>query len=113
MEKRYSGRRRRHLRWLWLLMIPVLAAGYTLWRFGPQRSYTAQQLGLDAEQWELPLVVVSDGRLLEHNLTQLGRDRAWLDKRLEEGGCSDPRQVFLLLADRDGKVYLTRKDFST
>ena len=46
MEKRYSGRRRRHLRWLWLLMIPVLAAGYTLWRFGPQRSYTAQQLGL-------------------------------------------------------------------
>ena len=46
MEKRYSGRRRRHLRWLWLLMIPVLAAGYTLWRFGPQRSYTARQLGL-------------------------------------------------------------------
>ena len=28
-------------------MIPVLAAaGYTLWRFGPQRSYTARQLGL-------------------------------------------------------------------
>lgn len=46
MEKRYSGRRRRRFRWLWLLMIPVLAAGYTLWRFGPQRSYTAQQLGL-------------------------------------------------------------------
>ena len=46
MEKRYSGRRRRRFRWLWLLMIPVLAAGYTLWRFGPQRSYTARQLGL-------------------------------------------------------------------
>ena len=81
--------------------------------FASQKPPTAQQLGLDAEQWELPVVVVSDGRLLEHNLTQLGRDRAWLDKRLEEGGCSDPRQVFLLLADRDGKVYLTRKDFST
>ena len=80
--------------------------------FASQKPPTAQQLGLDAEPWELPLVVVSDGRLLEHNLTQLGRDRAWLDKRLEEGGCSDPRQVFLLLADRDGKVYLTRKDFS-
>lgn len=81
--------------------------------FASQKPPTAQQLGLDAEQWELPVVVVSDGRLLEHNLTQLGRDRAWLDKRLEERGCSDPRQVFLLLADRDGKVYLTRKDFST
>lgn len=81
--------------------------------FAAQKPPTAQQLGLEVEQWELPLVVVSDGRLLEHNLTQLGRDRAWLDKRLKEGGCSDPKQVFLLLADRDGKVYLTRKDFNT
>ena len=39
MEKRYSGRRRRHLRWLWLLMIPVLAAGYTLWRFEIGRAH--------------------------------------------------------------------------
>lgn len=81
--------------------------------FAAQKPPTAQQLGLETEQWELPLVVVSDGRLLEHNLTQLGRDRAWLDKRLKEGGCSDPKQVFLLLADRGGKVYLTRKDFNT
>lgn len=81
--------------------------------FAAQKPPTAQQLGLEEEQWELPLVVVSDGRLLEHNLTQLGRDRAWLDKRLKEGGCSDPKQVFLLLADRGGKVYLTRKDFNT
>lgn len=80
--------------------------------FAAQKPPTAQQLGLEVEQWELPLVVVSDGRLLEHSLTQLGRDRAWLDKRLEEGGCSDPKQVFLLLADRGGKVYLTRKDFN-
>ena len=79
--------------------------------FAAQKPPTAQQLGLEVEQWELPLVVVSDGRLLEHNLIQLGRDRAWLDKRLEEGGCSAPDQVFLLLADRSGKVYLTRKDF--
>lgn len=81
--------------------------------FAAQKPPTTQQLGLEVEQWELPLVVVSDGRLLEHNLTQLGRDRAWLDKRLKEGGCSDPKQVFLLLADRGGKVYLTRKDFNT
>ncbi|RHR05583.1 DUF421 domain-containing protein [Pseudoflavonifractor sp. AF19-9AC] len=81
--------------------------------FAAQKPPTAQQLGLEVEQWELPLVVVSDGRLLEHNLTQLGRDRAWLNKRLKEGGCSDPKQVFLLLADRGGKVYLTRKDFNT
>ena len=80
--------------------------------YANQKPPTAQQLGLEAEPWELPLVLVSDGRLLEHNLVQLGRDRTWLNQRLEEGGCSDPRQVFLLLADRDGKVYLTRKDFS-
>ena len=81
--------------------------------FSSQKPPTAQQLGLETQPWELPLVVVSDGRLLEHNLVRLGRDRAWLDKRLEEGGCSAPEQVFLLLADRSGMVYLTRKDFGT
>ena len=79
--------------------------------FASQKPPTAQLLGLQPTQTELPLVLVSDGRLLERNLTRLGRDRAWLDKRLEESGCSKPEQVFLLLADHSGMVYLSRKDF--
>ena len=79
--------------------------------FADQKPPTARQLGVEVEQSGLPLILVSDGRLLERNLTTLGFDRAWLDKRLAEGGCSDPKQVFLLMADRGGAVYLARKDF--
>ena len=57
-------------------------------------------------------MVVSDGRLLERNLTALGYDRRWLDKRLEERGCAGPEEVFLLLVDESGAIYLARKDMS-
>ena len=76
-----------------------------------EKPPTARQLGLEPADLDLPLVVVSDGRLLEHNLISLGRDRAWLDRQLARGGCSDPEQIFLLMAGRNGTVYLVRKDF--
>lgn len=80
--------------------------------FPDQKPPTARQLGLTTEPSDLPLVLVSDGQLLEHNLVSLGLNRSWLDKRLAEGGCSAPEQVFLLMADRSGLVYLVRKDFA-
>ena len=78
--------------------------------YANQKPPTARQLKVSVEEGGLPLVVVSDGRLLEHNLTALGKDRRWLDKRLKERGCSGPKSVFLLLVDQNGAVYLARKN---
>ena len=80
--------------------------------YANQKPPTAQQLQVSAEESGLPLVVISDGRLLEHNLRALGRDRKWLDQRLEERGCSGIEAVFLLLVDQTGSIYLARKDMS-
>ena len=80
--------------------------------YANQKPPTAQQLQVLAEESGLPLVVISDGRLLEHNLRALGRDRKWLDQRLEERGCSGLEAVFLLLVDQTGSIYLARKDMS-
>ena len=80
--------------------------------YANQKPATAQQLQVSAEESGLPLVVISDGRLLEHNLRALGRDRKWLDQRLEERGCSGLEAVFLLLVDQTGSIYLARKDMS-
>ena len=52
------------------------------------------------------MVVVSDGKVLEGNLHQLGHDRHWLEKQLK--GCS-PAALFLVLADSSGLVYQSRK----
>ena len=80
--------------------------------YANQKPPTAQQLQVSAEESGLPLVVISDGRLLEHNLRALGRDRNWLNQRLEERGCSGLEAVFLLLVDQTGSIYLARKDMS-
>ena len=80
--------------------------------YANQKPPTAQQLQVSAEESGLPLVVISDGRLLEHNLRALGRDRKWLDQRLEERGCSGLEADFLLLVDQTGSIYLARKDMS-
>ncbi|MEJ8728558.1 DUF421 domain-containing protein [Flintibacter sp. HCN-6482] len=80
--------------------------------YANQKPPTAQQLQVSAEESGLPLVVISDGRLLEHNLRALGRDRKWLDQRLEERGCSGLEAVFLLLVNQTGSIYLARKDMS-
>ena len=78
--------------------------------YANQKPPTARQQKVSVEEGGLPLVVVSDGHLLEHNLTALGKDRRWLDKRLKERGCSGPESVFLLLVDQNGAVYLARKN---
>ncbi len=73
------------------------------------RPATAEQLHLDSRETGLPLVIINDGRLLEHNLKRLGYDQKWLEKRLAERDCSDPSLVFLMTADEAGGIYLARK----
>lgn len=80
--------------------------------YANQKPPTARQLKVSVEEGGLPLVVISDGRLLEHNLKALGRDRAWLDKRLKERDCPSPEGVFLMLVDQADGIYLARKDLS-
>ena len=70
---------------------------------------TVSQLHLESRETGLPLVVISDGRLLDRNLKQLGYDRKWLDRRLEERDCADPEEVFLMTVDEAGGIYLARK----
>ena len=66
-----------------------------------------RQLGHTPPDEELPIVVVSDGKILEKNLRKMGRDRHWLDKQLK--GVS-PASLFLVLADSSGLVYQSAKE---
>ena len=80
--------------------------------YAAQKPPTAQQMALFVAETDPPRVLVSDGEILEGNLRALGRDRKWLDQRLEERGCSGLEAVFLLLVDQTGSIYLARKDMS-
>lgn len=71
---------------------------------------TAGQMNLPPpEEADYPAIIVSEGRVLDENLRFLGFDRNWLTKKLRENKLSSPDQVFLMTADRSGKLFLEPK----
>lgn len=77
--------------------------------YASEKPPTAAQMGLSPEEGGLPVVLVSDGRLLEHNLKGRGYEQVWLEKQLASHGLTSPRQVFLLTVDETGTTYCVPK----
>lgn len=75
-----------------------------------QMPVTAAQMKVKTQQTGLPVIVISDGRLLRHNLNGQGRDEKWLYHRLADHGLTSPRQVFLLTVDQLGNTYCIPKE---
>ena len=71
---------------------------------------TPAQLGIAAAPRSCPVVLISDGRVVDENLRAQGLDRQWLADKLRTEGVSRPEQVFLLTCGPDGTVSLTRKE---
>ena len=78
--------------------------------YANQKPPTAREMAVAVQESGLPRVVVSDGRLLEHNLKARGLDLSWLDKQLAEHGYPDFRDVFLLTVDEAGGVYFVPRE---
>lgn len=77
--------------------------------YAADKPATAAQVGASAQETGLPVVLVSDGRLLEHNLKGAGYEGNWLDKQLANHGLRSPRQAFLLTVDEGGNTYCVPK----
>lgn len=72
----------------------------------------ASQLSVQTKEGGLPVILISDGRLMEENLHVSGHDRRWLDKQLKKHNCPSPANVFLMTVDEAGKVYCSpRQEF--
>ena len=68
---------------------------------------TTAQLEIKTQEGGLPVILISDGRLMEENLHVSGHDRNWLDKQLRKRNCPSPADVFLMTVDETGKVYFS------
>ena len=73
------------------------------------RPPTAMDLHVQVDHEELPIPLISDGRLLSGALEKTGRDQAWLERQLRHFGCQ-MEEVFLLTATKTGKLYLSRRE---
>ncbi len=78
--------------------------------FPDQKPPTAKDMNVFPEEAGLPLVIINDGRVLDHNLKTRGYDRAWLDKQLKVHGAKTHEEVYLLTADEQGRVYFAAKE---
>lgn len=71
---------------------------------------TPAQMQLTPEDQGLPLVIISDGKVMRQNLALRNLDDAWLAKELKRHGHTAPHQVFLLTVDESGAVYYVPKE---
>ena len=74
--------------------------------FDSDAPATPKQLGLTPPEAEIPLVLISDGEIVQSSVYRLGFDERWFEKRLRESGYSDASEVFLMTADRGGKIFI-------
>lgn len=78
--------------------------------FSAQNPPVRKDMNISTEETGLPLVIINDGRVLEHNLKLRGYDNNWLEKQLREHGVKKPEEVYLLTADETGTVYYAPKE---
>lgn len=71
---------------------------------------TAAQMNVKTKQAGLPVILISDGRLLSESLRALGHDEKWLYRKLASHGLTSPKQVFLLTSDQSGDTYCVPKE---
>ena len=75
-----------------------------------QMPVTAAQMEIAAPETGLPVIIISDGRLLSGNLDAQGRSEKWLYRQLASHGLTSPRQVFLMTVDQLGNTYCVPKE---
>ena len=75
-----------------------------------EKPPTAAQLGVETQEPGVPVVLISDGRLIGENLRRQGYERRWLDRQLAGYGLSAPSQAFLFTVDRLGNTYCVAKE---
>ena len=75
-----------------------------------EQPVTARQMGLRPRETGLPLIVVSDGRVLSENLAIRHLSEGWLMDQLRARGIADVRDVFLMTVDEQDRVYLAQRE---
>ena len=69
---------------------------------------TPTDMNIKMRDFNLPVTIISGGKLLTENLKISGFDEKWLNKLLKKHGC-DVRNVYLLTVEPSGKTYLSIK----
>ena len=71
---------------------------------------TAAMLGINPEDAGYAHIIINDGRILDKNLSLLGRDRRWLDNELKRRKIKSIDDVYILTLSETGSVFCQTKE---
>ncbi len=74
-----------------------------------ERPASAKDAGIQAKPQYLPLTIVSDGKVLTHNLKKANKDLIWVEKKLKEHQ-ADLKSTCLLTVDGADHIFFCRKE---
>lgn len=74
-----------------------------------ERPASAKEAGISTEEQNLPMTIISDGRLIQDNLQKAGKDEKWLQKVLVKEKAT-PKETFLLTVDHNNNILFYKKD---
>ena len=74
-----------------------------------EKPASARDAGVQARKQYMPLTVVSDGVLLVENMKKANKDIDWVNRVLQQRGCTI-KQTWLLTVDGSDRVLFYRKE---
>ncbi|MBQ3355879.1 MAG: DUF421 domain-containing protein [Oscillospiraceae bacterium] len=77
--------------------------------YGSEQPASAKDLGRKVADTELPVTLISDGKLLRDNLPMAKREEAWVRQQLALRGCA-LQQVLLMTVDAAGHIIFVKKE---
>lgn len=74
-----------------------------------KRPVETGDLGVMVQEEDLPVTLISDGRLNDNKLRKLGHDKKWLMDQLKKQNIDNVANVFFAFLSSDGKFYAQEK----
>lgn len=71
-----------------------------------EQPATAGQMDAAVNDGGYPAIVISDGRVIDENLTRMKLDRRWLENELKKRKIGDASGVFLMTVNEKKQIYL-------
>ena len=76
-----------------------------------EEPVTAKDMKINVSNPGLTANLIMDGNIMYNNLKAFGKDEKWLTKKMKEQGYSNPKDIFLLICNKDGNVTIYKKDY--
>ena len=81
--------------------------------YAKEQPASAKDQGIRVKETGLPVIVVSDGRILSRNLQSIHKTTEWLEEELRRRGVQTARQVVLMTVDEKNNIYFVPKEDRT